>query len=148
MKKKIISFGIVTILLLVGGMSFSTAAKQLDESIEPVEPEEPCEPNNPVGDDFDIRIRRVGIGVSIYVTSLSGESRIGYYNVVFDYRIDWKGEEYNGDFTCKPDVPGDLTFSSHQFGFGQVSVSVSIGSQSESRNGFCFGLSGFTVLFK
>ena len=148
MKRKLICIGVTSMLLLVCFATLTTATEtrefneindakrtvKLDESIKRLE------------ENFSIKIRGGLFGVHILVESITGESRIGDYEVKFDYRLDWKDSRISSSFTAGPDSPGELDCSSHQFGFGRVTAKVSIGGQYVEKHGFCYGLLCFTIL--
>jgi hypothetical protein len=133
MKRKILAIGIISMLLFMGAASFSTVAKEITVTKEPTEKDDSGEI---LGEDFSVRVRG-GFGVHVRVRSKSGETRIGEYTVIFDNNDDRKDWERSGSFTCGPANMGRLDFTYFQFGGTRVSVRVSIGTETVTKNGFC-----------
>ena len=139
MKRKIISLSIIGMLLLMVFSSLSAVA-----IINSKENEKQTE--EPLPDDFKIRVFGGIFGVHIIITS-NGLDRWGNYEVSVDFNRDiWDNTE-SGEVHCSPSDVGSVVSHIMGIGFGRVTVTVSIGSQTVEKSGIYYGFIGFCILF-
>lgn len=138
MKKKITGLGIIGILLLMSYMSISTMAMELKQTDNSGQPEQHIAS---LGDDFSIKIRSFGYGVSVRVNSLTGETEDVHYYVKYDFRTDRKDREDENTERVGPGQEGRYSYWYFRVERANVYVEVTIGSQTVTKSGFArFGL--------
>ena len=128
-------------LLLIIGLSISSAAIKLEHSDKTKQPDNS---NEPLGDDFSIKIRSVGYGILVKIKSLTGKTDDARYYIKYDFKVDRKDREDENFERVSPEHDGKYSYWYFRFERAKVYVEVKIGTQTVTKTGFA--IFGFVFL--